>query len=46
VGLRVAAVWASDAEKADNLMVDGNLIGWIPNGEPDRTDPDLVNRII
>jgi uncharacterized protein len=46
VGMRVSAVWASDAEKADNLMVDGNLIGWIPNGEPDRTDPDLVNRVI
>ena len=23
----------------------GNLLGWIPNGEPDVDDPDLVNRI-
>ena len=23
----------------------GNLLGWIPDGEPDIDDPDLVNRI-
>jgi hypothetical protein len=23
----------------------GNLLGWIPSGEPDIDDPDLVNRI-
>ncbi len=23
----------------------GSLLGWIPNGEPDVDDPDLVNRI-
>ena len=23
----------------------GSLLGWIPNGEPDHDDPDLVNRI-
>jgi hypothetical protein len=23
----------------------GALIGWIPSGEPDVDDPDLVNRI-
>jgi hypothetical protein len=23
----------------------GALTGWIPNGEPDVDDPDLVNRI-
>ena len=23
----------------------GSLLGWIPNGEPDLDDPDLVNRI-
>jgi hypothetical protein len=40
-------VWASEAEQAgDNLTVDGNLIGWMPNGEPDVSDPELVNRII
>jgi uncharacterized protein len=46
IGMRVSAVWASEAEVADNLTVDGNLVGWIPNGEPDVADPDLVNRII
>jgi uncharacterized OB-fold protein len=46
IGMRVSAVWASEAEVADNLTVDGNLVGWIPNGEPDVTNPDLVNRII
>jgi uncharacterized protein len=49
VGQRVAAVWASPAEEveegggmAGNF---GSLLGWIPNGEPDLDDPDLVNRI-
>jgi hypothetical protein len=46
IGMRVSAVWASEAEKGQgNLMGVGNLIGWIPNGEADLTDPDLVNRI-
>lgn len=45
-GLRVAAVWASEAEKASrDSRMEGNLIGWIPTGEPDVDDPDLVNRI-
>ncbi|CAN5476263.1 OB-fold nucleic acid binding domain-containing protein [soil metagenome] len=43
IGLRVAAVWASEAEKASSD--EGNLIGWMPTGEPDNTDPTLVNRI-
>jgi hypothetical protein len=49
VGLRVDAVWASPAEEveegggmAGNF---GSLLGWIPNGEPNLDDPDLVNRI-
>jgi hypothetical protein len=49
VGQRVDAVWASPAEEveegggmAGNF---GSLLGWIPNGEPDLDDPDLVNRI-
>ena len=47
IGMRVAAVWASEAERGgDNLTVDGNLVGWMPNGEPDVFDPELVNRII
>ena len=48
VGLRVSAVWASPGEVVDNASVGGNygrLVGWIPNGEPDIDDPDLVNRI-
>jgi uncharacterized OB-fold protein len=47
IGMRVSAVWASEGEKdADNLTLDANLVGWIPNGDPDVTDPDLANRIM
>lgn len=48
IGLRVEAVWASDAEKRAGSLdprLDSNLVGWIPTGEPDVQDPDLVNRI-
>ena len=49
VGQRVAAVWASPAEDSDEGGAMGGtygrLIGWMPNGEPDIDDPDLVNRI-
>jgi uncharacterized OB-fold protein len=46
IGARVEAVWASEAEKADlDPRLDSNLVGWIPTGEPDDTDPDLVNRV-
>ena len=44
--MRVAAVWASDAELKDLASnAEGRLLGWMPTGEPDVTDPDLVNRI-
>lgn len=46
VGMRVAAVWASEAERADlAATAEGMLIGWMPTGEPDDTDPDIVNRV-
>ena len=46
IGMRVAAVWASDAEKRDrDPRAEGNLVGWMPTGEPDVTDPDIVDRI-
>jgi uncharacterized protein len=49
VGQRVDAVWASPAEEVDEGGgmggAYGNLLGWIPNGEADIDDPDLVNRI-
>jgi uncharacterized protein len=49
VGQRVAAVWASPAEEVDSGGAMGgafgHLIGWMPNGEPDIDDPDLVDRI-
>ena len=38
--------WASDAELKDLASnAEGRLLGWMPTGEPDVTDPDLVNRI-
>ncbi len=49
VGQRVSAVWASPAEELDEGVGMGGawgaLIGWIPSGEPDVDEPDLVNRI-
>jgi uncharacterized protein len=49
VGQRVAAVWASPAEEQDQEGgmggAWGSLLGWMPNGEPDVDNPDLVNRI-
>jgi uncharacterized OB-fold protein len=46
IGMRVAAMWASEAEKRDaDARAESNLVGWMPTGEPDVTDPDLVNRI-
>lgn len=49
VGTRVAAAWAppNDAVDEGGTMggAYGHLIGWIPSGEPDVDDPDLVNRI-
>jgi len=49
VGQRVSAVWASPAEEVESgggmAGAYGSLLGWIPNGEPDVDDPDLVNRI-
>lgn len=48
IGMRVEAVWASDGEKRAGELdprLDSNLVGWIPTGEPDVEDPDLVNRI-
>ena len=41
VGMRVAAVWASEAEKADLASTaEGSLLGWMPTGEPDVEDPE------
>ena len=46
IGMRVSAVWASDAELKDLASnAEGRLLGWMPTGAPDVTDPDLVNRI-
>jgi uncharacterized OB-fold protein len=49
IGMRLAAIWASEAELqdddgSDTRRVQG-LVGWMPTGEPDVNDPDLVNRI-
>lgn len=49
VGKRVAAAWAPPNDDVDEGGTMGgaygHLIGWIPTGEPDVDDPDLVNRI-
>ena len=50
VGTRVRAVWADtgtgdDATGGGMTGAWGDFLGWAPTGEPDATDPDLVNRI-
>jgi len=49
VGKRVAAAWAPPDDDFDEAGTMGGafgaLIGWIPTGEADIDDPDLVNRI-
>jgi uncharacterized protein len=49
VGQRVSAVWASPAEEVEEGGsmggAFGSLLGWMPTGDPDIDDPDLVNRI-
>jgi uncharacterized OB-fold protein len=49
IGMRLAAIWASEAELQDDDGSDSRriqgLVGWMPTGEPDVEDPDLVNRI-
>ena len=47
-GMRLAAVWASEGEREQHtggMGREGGLVGWMPTGEPDVDDPDLVNRI-
>lgn len=46
IGMKVSAMWASEGERTDlDPRAEGRLIGWIPTGEPDIDDPDLVNRM-
>ena len=49
VGKRVAAAWAPPDDDFDEGGTMGgaygHLIGWMPSGEPNIDDPDLVNRI-
>jgi uncharacterized OB-fold protein len=49
-GMHVTAIWASPTEQEDMDLSTGQgnvpyLVGWMPTGEPDVDDPDLVNRI-
>jgi uncharacterized OB-fold protein len=48
IGMRLAAAWVS-AEQMEKRSGDGRMAqglkGWMPTGEPDVADPDLVNRI-
>jgi len=49
VGKRVTAAWAPPNDEFDDAGAMGGaygaLIGWLPSGEPDIDNPDLVNRI-
>jgi uncharacterized OB-fold protein len=48
IGMRLAAIWESAGDQSDDgsdmRRVQG-LVGWMPTGEPDDDNPDLVNRI-
>ena len=49
-GIRVAAMWASEAEREETIggirNAIGGLVGWIPTGEPDDTSPDLLDKVL
>jgi hypothetical protein len=46
IGMKVSAVWASEGEADDyDPRREGRLIGWMPTGEADVDDPNLVNRM-
>ena len=49
VGMRVDAIWAPSADSEDAVTGHGQSLGrfagWMPSGEPDVNDPDLVNRV-
>jgi uncharacterized OB-fold protein len=47
IGMRVAAIWKVKGDRSGSTSGwgDDNLQGWMPTGEPDETDPELVNRI-
>ena len=46
IGMKVSAVWASEGEANDyDPRREGRLIGWMPTGEADVDDPNLVNRM-
>ncbi len=45
IGTRVKAVWATGDEHSDNPTAMGRLLGFAPTGEPDNTDPELVNKL-
>ena len=47
IGMRVEAVWAPDSREGRSPCgsAEGSIVGWMPTGEPDVDDPDLVNRI-
>jgi uncharacterized OB-fold protein len=44
IGIRVKAVWDIGATQ-DNPRSEGGLLGFAPTGEPDNTDPTLVNKL-
>jgi hypothetical protein len=44
IGLRLKAIWDLAAAK-DNPGSEGGLVGFAPTGEPDDTDPTLVNKV-
>jgi uncharacterized OB-fold protein len=47
IGMRVSAIWRLKGDRRGSASGwgDDNLEGWMPTGEPDVDDPDLVNRI-
>ena len=47
IGMRVVGGVGVGGREAHDLAsnAEGSLLGWMPTGEPDVNDPDLVNRI-
>ena len=45
IGMRLKAVWARPGEARRQPPRGGCLLGFAPTGEPDNTDPNLVNKL-
>ena len=46
IGMHVKAVWDTEGKSQENPRAESGLVGFTPTGEPDNTDPGLVNKLL